>query len=441
MTPSTSQHRSSHSPSPSPQSSNIGWAIWGIIAAFGTYFCMYAFRKPFTAASYADSSLFNIDFKTILVASQVAGYTISKFLGIKIISEMTPARRGVAILVLIAIAQVSLIAFGLLPRPWNAIALFFNGLPLGMVFGLVLGFLEGRRITEVLTAGLCASFILADGVVKSVGAWLLASGVREDWMPAAAGAIFIAPILLGVWMLTKIPQPDPADIAARAERTSLNKQERRALLYRYATGIFLIGLMYLILTIVRSIRADFAPEIWKGLGSLTPPAIFSQSESIVALGVLVIFGATVFIRNNARAFHTSMGICAAGGLLLIIALIGHQTQSIGGFALMTLTGLGMYLPYVAMNTSVFERMLAMTRERGNMGFLMYVVDAIGYLGYVGVIVYKSAASPKGSMLDLFTLSCWIAAICTLACALGASIYFARRTQGVNQPVLTPQSSM
>jgi Family of unknown function (DUF5690) len=36
-----------------------------------------------------------------------------------------------------------------------------------MVFGLILGFLEGRRHTEALTAGLCASFILADGTSKS----------------------------------------------------------------------------------------------------------------------------------------------------------------------------------------------------------------------------------------------------------------------------------
>ena len=25
-------------------------ALWALIAAFGTYFCMYMFRKPFTAA-------------------------------------------------------------------------------------------------------------------------------------------------------------------------------------------------------------------------------------------------------------------------------------------------------------------------------------------------------------------------------------------------------
>jgi hypothetical protein len=57
-------------------------------------------------------------------------------------------------LVLIAAGEIALLLFGFVPRPWNAVCLFLNGLPLGMVFGLVLGFLEGRQLTEALAAGL-----------------------------------------------------------------------------------------------------------------------------------------------------------------------------------------------------------------------------------------------------------------------------------------------
>jgi hypothetical protein len=33
-----------------------GWplSVWCVTAAFGAYFCMYAFRTPFTAATYAE---------------------------------------------------------------------------------------------------------------------------------------------------------------------------------------------------------------------------------------------------------------------------------------------------------------------------------------------------------------------------------------------------
>ena len=55
---------------------------------------MYAFRKPFTAAKYEDMVWLGIGFKTILIASQVTGYTLSKFIGIKLISEMPAEKRG-----------------------------------------------------------------------------------------------------------------------------------------------------------------------------------------------------------------------------------------------------------------------------------------------------------------------------------------------------------
>jgi len=45
-----------------------------------------------------------------------------------------------------------LILFPSFPAPWNVAALFFNGLPLGMIWGLVFGYMEGRRTSEALGA-------------------------------------------------------------------------------------------------------------------------------------------------------------------------------------------------------------------------------------------------------------------------------------------------
>ncbi|MAZ65185.1 MAG: hypothetical protein CMG51_02520, partial [Candidatus Marinimicrobia bacterium] len=59
------------------------------MAAFSTYFCMYAFRKPFSAASYEGLQFLNtsFDLKTVLVTSQIIGYALSKMIGIKVVSE------------------------------------------------------------------------------------------------------------------------------------------------------------------------------------------------------------------------------------------------------------------------------------------------------------------------------------------------------------------
>lgn len=402
-----------------------GWAVWSVTAAFGTYFCMYAFRKPFTAASFADVSAWGMSFKTVLVTAQVSGYMVSKFIGIKVIAEMPPRGRAAAILVLVAFAEAALLLFAVVPPPWNAACLFLNGLPLGMVYGLILGFLEGRRLTEALTAGLCASFILADGVTKAAGTWLLQWGVGQFWMPAVAGLVFVLPLCVCVGMLAVIPKPSSNDVVARSARTTMTRAQRWNFYARYATGLSLLVGIYLLVTILRSIRADFAPELWQGLGQPAQPSTFAHSELYVALGVLVVNGLSVLIVDNRRAFFGSLVTCAGGLALMAIALAGHRAGWLDGFAFMVLTGLGLYLPYVAMHTTVFERLLAMTREHGNLGFLMYVADAIGYLGYVAVMLSQDVLAGD-SILPFFYRGSALAIILSALGLVGCWFYFAAR---------------
>ncbi|MFT6569576.1 MAG: sugar phosphate permease, partial [Sphingomonas echinoides] len=163
-------------------------------AGFCAYFAMYAFRKPFTAATFelVPGWHWVLDYKIALIVAQVAGYALSKFIGIKVVSEIAPRHRAAAILALIGLSWLALVAFAIIPAPWNVAALFLNGVPLGMIWGLVFGFMEGRRVSEVLASMLCASFILSSGVVKSVGTWLMQSEhVDRFWMPAATGLLFM----------------------------------------------------------------------------------------------------------------------------------------------------------------------------------------------------------------------------------------------------------
>jgi hypothetical protein len=401
-------------------------AVWSVVAAFGTYFCMYGFRKPFTAAAFTGGTVWGIGEKTVLVTAQVLGYTVSKFIGIRVIAEMPPHRRAGGILVLIGVAEASLALFAVAPWPWHVACLFLNGLPLGMVFGLVVGYLEGRRNTEALTAGLCASFILADGATKSVGTWLLAQGVSERAMPALAGLFFLAPLLVFVGMLTRIPPPDEGDLALRSQRLTLDRRDRAALLRRYGPGLFPIVSAYLLITIARSIRADFAPEIWRGLKASVAPATFAGSEALVALGVLLCSGLNVLIRDNRRAFFTALGVALLGGVLMVAALAGLYLSWLGGFPFMVLIGLGLYLPYAAVHTTIFERLIAMTRDRGNLGFFMYVADSAGYLGYVALLIGEGLVPVRRDFLQFFTLTCGVIAALTCGCLLLSWWYFGRR---------------
>jgi hypothetical protein len=94
------------------------FATYAVVMAFSTYFAMYSFRKPFAAAHFSDASFGALDLKSALIISQLVGYALSKFLGIKVNSEMRPAQRAWALVLLIAWAEVALLVFAIAP-PWG----------------------------------------------------------------------------------------------------------------------------------------------------------------------------------------------------------------------------------------------------------------------------------------------------------------------------------
>ncbi len=152
--------------------------------AFVIYTSMYGFRKPYTVGTFDNQSFLGISYKVCLVIAQVLGYMCSKFYGIRFISGMQPHQRAGYLIFFIGIAWLSLFLFAVIPAPYNILCMFINGLPLGMVFGLVFGYLEGRTTTEIMGAFLATSFIFASGFAKSIGKWLILDfHISDWWMP------------------------------------------------------------------------------------------------------------------------------------------------------------------------------------------------------------------------------------------------------------------
>ncbi len=433
---------SQENPTP-PAWKSIGLHLWAVTAAFGTYFCMYMYRKPFTAASFTAETAAGWeqwDQKAILIAAQVVGYMISKFIGIRVVSEVQRSHRAMWLMGLILLSHAALFLFAIAPAPWHIVCLFLNGLPLGIVFGLVLGFLEGRRMTEALTAGLCASFILAGGVSKTVGQsvlqwtqthWGWSELVSERWMPFLAGVLFLLPIAGFVAMLAFIPPPTERDETARSKREPMNREDRMRILRTYAVGLTCIAILYLLVSIVRGLRDDFAPELLKGLGATVKSSDYANIDFWVALTVMLVNGSAVFIRNNRIALQSALLVSAIGFVITLLAIGLRTYASISPQMMMVWIGAGLYLPYVAVHTTIFERMIAWTRDRANVGFLMYVADSVGYLGYVLVVLLKlvlpkSWSSGTSGWVPIFFSVCVVSAIASLLLLAIASWSFQRR---------------
>jgi len=401
--------------------------------SFVAYCCIYAFRKPFTAGTYADLELWGIQFKIVLVTAQVAGYALSKFIGIRIISGMTPERRSTYLLGLVGVAIVSLLGFALTPFPWNAAWMFVNGLPLGMAWGLIFSYLEGRRVTEVLAAMLCTNFIISSGFVKSIGKWLLTSqGVSEMWMPFIVSVIFLPMLLLCIWVLAHLPPPSEADQAQRSTRTSMTGLDRKALFLRYAPGLVLLVAVYLVLTIVRDIRDNFAVEIWDELGYKGQASILTTAEIPVAIFSLLAVGAMMFVKDNFKALWLNHGLAVFGALLLFVGTFLFQQGMISPVIWMISSGFGLFLPYILFNGVLFDRLMASFRERGNSGFLMYVADSIGYLGSVVVLLWRNFGAAEMSWLNFYIKLCYIGAAFCVAFMFLSWFYFFKKQSSSQQ---------
>lgn len=75
------------SPSAQRKISDILFILYAGGAALLSYSLVYALRKPFTAATFDGMELFGMDYKIATSIIQIFGYMVSKFIGIKLISN------------------------------------------------------------------------------------------------------------------------------------------------------------------------------------------------------------------------------------------------------------------------------------------------------------------------------------------------------------------
>jgi hypothetical protein len=409
------------------------FVLYVSLTSFVVYASMYGFRKPFTAASYDGVVFGHVSYKVVLVIAQVLGYMLSKFYGIRFIAGMDPSKRAGFIVKLVLTAWSSLLLFGLVPAPYNFVFMFINGLPLGMVWGLVFGFVEGRRTTELMGAVLATSFVFASGLAKTVGkSILLYAGVNAFWMPFAAGAVFIVPLLVSTWLLNQTPPPSAEDVVMRTIRLPMGKEQRKSFLKTFGLALIPVVTAYAILTVLRDFTEDFANELWSETGFRNNADVFAGTSTIVSLVVLAVIGGFFVIRNNFRAFLLNNVIIIGGFLLAAGATVAFHLHLISPVVWIVTASAGLYLGYVPYNCFYFERMLAAYKIPGNVGFLIYIADAFGYLGTVAVLLIKEFVRIKYTWVDFFTGMFYVAAVAGVVLVLWGALLFTRIYRKQNQ---------
>jgi hypothetical protein len=166
--------------------------------------------------------------------------------------------------------------------------------------------------------------------------------------------------------------------------------------------------------------------MWKEMGFLNKPAIFSQTETPITIFILILIGSMVMIRNSYKALMTAHWFIASGfiaaGLTTLMFLQGYLSP----MWWMIAVGLGLYMVYIPFNAVFFERMIAAFRYTGNVGFLIYLADSFGYVGSVGVLFSKEVFKVQLSWVSFFSNSVIGLSVVGLLLTLFSAVYFRRK---------------
>lgn len=405
------------------------FVLWAGGTALLSYSLVYVLRKPFTAAEFDGLQVVGMDYKIVVSIIQLIGYVCAKMLGIKYISELKPEGRLKFIVGSAALSEVSLVAFGLLPAPYNIFALFFNGLSLGCMWGVIFSFLEGRRTTDILASIMGVSMALSSGVAKSLGLYALNDlGVSEFWMPALVGAVAFPLLCFMGWMMTKFPAPTAADIAARTKRVTLDGHQRWQLFVKFMPLLIMLFGANLLLTVQRDIKEDFIVCIIDV--SQVSSWAFAHLDSIATLVLLGVFALLSAVGNHLRALCLILIMSAIG--MGTIAFLGAEAGSLNMpvTAWLFLQTLCIDIAYLSFQTIFFERFIACFKVQGNVGFFIITIDFIGYLGTLCLLLFKEFQAPHIDWTSFYNgMSVYIGVACCLAFA-GSIIYMINKVYTV-----------
>lgn len=409
-------------------------AIYASVLIFLVYTCAYAYRKPFTAAIYEGETLWGFDAKILYVLAEIIGYALSKFIGVRVLSSMKSSQRIYYIIGLLFFSELALLGFAVFPEPLKVVAIFLSGLPLGMIWGIIFSYIEGRRISEVLNVGLSVALIVSSGLVKTLGQFVMDHlHVEEYWMPFTTGLLVFPVMLVCSWLLNQIPAPNEQDVIQRTKRSPMNQEDRRRFLKQFFWGICMLILFYGALTIFRELRDSFAADIWREL-HVEGAMIFTQTEAPIAAFVLVLMFMIVFIRNNRLALNVIYSIAVIGGTLMIFSTLLFYYGYLSPIWWMTLSGLGLYMGYIPF-TYLIERLIASLKVVSTAVFVIYLADSFGYLGTAGVFMIKNFVSVDVSWTSMLMRTALLSGFVSVLSVFVIYIYFKKQ---LNSLILIPE---
>ena len=254
------------------------------------------------------------------------------------------------------------------------------------------------------------------------------AGVSEFWMPATVGAIFLIPFGISVFLLNQLPEPSAEDIANRSERTTMDGEGRMAFLKQFLTGMIMLLVLYFFLTAYRDFRDNYMKEVFEAMNYKFNPTLFIKADLLSGVGIMVVMAALNLVKDHQRGLKAVYGVMIGGMGLMAGATLMHDLNIISGLWWMILIGFGAYLAYVPFGAVLFERIMASTKAAGTAVFAIYLSDAIGYTGSVGIQLYKDLGAAELNYFQFLRIFTYSMAGIGVVLFILSGLYFVRKAK-------------
>ena len=143
----------------------------------------------------------------------------------------------------------------------------------------------------------------------------------------------------------------------------------------------------------------------------------------MAVVATVVNASAFMIRDNLTAFRSTLALTAASFGLVAASTFALDAGAVSPFGFMVACGLGLYLPYAAFHTTVFERLIAAARVPCNLAFLLYLADSLGYLAYAAVIAGRTVLAGASPILPFFRTLLLAGSVVSAAAVAAAVLFF------------------
>lgn len=360
------------------------------ISAFGFYSSIYFIKVCVFAARWSGHTWFDMDYKTALAIAQSTGYLVGKLPAALLTPKLGQTQLLWGVLVVVWCAGILVLALGVLPSAFGPPCLFLASACLASAWSLMMRFIEGRALTDAIVAVVSLSWIGVSGVVKTVGVQLVLSGLPERAMVVACACFGLVSGTSFALAMASRPPPSALDERVRGARRAMRSIRREGLLLlsRHGPGIALTTCAYMLCGTLRVYRDFFMPELFAEAGLQGHPASFALSEGCIALLVIVTVGSFARIGDNRLAYNVILVTATCGVLLVLAATLAWRHGVLGGLGWITAVGAGVFLMYMPIGCSFYDRLLGAACEQLTTTLLSVIQDASTTAGAAALLLYK-----------------------------------------------------